>query len=189
MKIETKNNMIVLKEVYNTILLETEANKQLYVCMRDGGFEISVDGKNWTMTHKPTASNSIDAVEEITRILNEELNNATNTEDIPVTATPIIETWDYMGWEEYNDFETDYIQPQWNQTLMTKFNQLSDIQNSDSIIIIEVPSKLIPIIKSLAYYNEETHTMGIRYNLEFSSNDSNIIMVGNIPLEIKNYKL
>jgi ABC-type oligopeptide transport system substrate-binding subunit len=60
----------VLKEVYNTILLETEAGKQLYVCMRDGKFEISTDGKNWTMTH--TAPQYIDAVEEINKILNEE---------------------------------------------------------------------------------------------------------------------
>jgi hypothetical protein len=80
MKIETKNNMIVLKEVYNTILLETETGKQLYVCMRDGAFEISVDGKDWTMTHKPP--HYIDAVEEINKILNEELNNAKNMEDI-----------------------------------------------------------------------------------------------------------
>ena len=68
--------MIVLKEVYNTILLETETGKQLYVCMRDGAFEISVDGKNWSMTHNPNTPHYIDAVEEINKILNEELNNA-----------------------------------------------------------------------------------------------------------------
>lgn len=58
--------MIVLKEVYNTILLETETGKQLYVCMRDGAFEISVDGKNWSMTHNLmvlTPPHYIDAVE------------------------------------------------------------------------------------------------------------------------------
>jgi len=82
MKIETKNNMIVLKEVYNTILLETETGKQLYVCMRDGAFEISVDGKNWSMTHNPNTPHHIDVVEEINKILNEELNNANNIEDI-----------------------------------------------------------------------------------------------------------
>lgn len=44
MKIETKNNSIVLKEVYNSIILETSEGKQLSICMRDYGFEIKLDG-------------------------------------------------------------------------------------------------------------------------------------------------
>jgi len=187
MKIETKNNMIVLKEVYNTILLETEAGKQLYVCMRDGGFEISVDGKNWTMTHKPTATKSIDAVEVISNILEEELKNA---EGIPVTATPKIETWDYKGWKEYSDTETPYSQFSWNQTLMTKINQITyrnRFTELDVNVVITVPVNLIPLIKSLDYYNEETHTIGHRYDVDFIDAKSNRIIIGNIPLEIQNY--
>ena len=188
MKIETKNNMIVLKEVYNTILLETEAGKQLYVCMRDGKFEISVDGKNWEMTHTPTASKSIDAVEEISKILIEEVKNA---EGIPVTATPKIETWDYKGWKEYSDIETEYTQSQWNQTLMTKINQISYRTDLDIFynanVVITVPTNLIPLIKSLDFYNEETYAIGGRYDVDFIYTKSNRILVGNIPLEIENY--
>ena len=194
MKIETKNNMIVLKEVYNTILLETEVGKQLYVCMRDGGFEISVDGKNWMMTHESTAestaSKSIDAVEVISNIFNEELKNANNIEGIPVTATPKIETWDYKGWKEYSDTETPYSQFSWNQTLMTKINQITyrnRFTELDVNVVITVPVNLIPLIKSLDYYNEETHTIGDRYDVDFIDAKSNRIVIGNIPLEIENY--
>ena len=187
MKIETKNNMIVLKEVHNTILLETEAGKQLYVCMRDGGFEISVDGKNWSMTHKPITSNSINAVEEIN-----------NTEDIPVIATPNVEKWDYMGWKEYEDkiqiiqylTPNSKIQLNWNQTLTTKINQLAyrNPIELDTNVVITVPINLISLIESLEYYNENTHTIGDRYYVEFINTNSNIIIVNNIPLEIENYE-
>lgn len=39
MKVETKENQIILKEVYNSITLETREGKQLNICMRDMGFE------------------------------------------------------------------------------------------------------------------------------------------------------
>ena len=51
MKIETNDDVIFLKEVYNTIILKTNEGKCLYLCMRDGGFEMSVDNKNWHIIH------------------------------------------------------------------------------------------------------------------------------------------
>ena len=47
MEIEAQKNQIVLKKVYNTIVLETREGKRLYVCMRDMGFEMKVDDGNW----------------------------------------------------------------------------------------------------------------------------------------------
>jgi hypothetical protein len=47
MKIETKENQIILKEVYNSITLETREGKQLHICMRDMGFEMKVDDGEW----------------------------------------------------------------------------------------------------------------------------------------------
>jgi hypothetical protein len=178
MKIETKNNMIVLKEVYNTILLETEAGKQLYVCMRDGKFEISIDGKNWTMTH--TAPQSIDAVKEITRILNEELNNAKNTEDIPTLPTPNIEKWDYKV------EPVIYPQKDWNETLIVKLNKLSVNKGYDIVVLI--PNKFKPLIESLERYDPIIKKIGHRFNAIFVNEDSNIIMVGYEELEIVNYQ-
>ncbi len=63
MKIETNDGVIFLKEVYNTIILKTNEGKCLYLCMRDGGFEMSIDNKNWHIIHsdedfaKPSLTN------------------------------------------------------------------------------------------------------------------------------------
>lgn len=47
MKIETQDNNIVLKEVYNSVILETREGKKLYICMRDYGFEMKIDDGDW----------------------------------------------------------------------------------------------------------------------------------------------
>ena len=47
MKVETEDNHIILKEVYNSIILETMEGKRLYVCMRDYGFEMKIDDGSW----------------------------------------------------------------------------------------------------------------------------------------------
>lgn len=47
MKIETKEDQIILKEVYNSITLETREGKQLHICMRDMGFEMKIDNGDW----------------------------------------------------------------------------------------------------------------------------------------------
>ena len=44
-KIETDNHgQIILKEVYNSILLETSEKNQLAICMRDDTFEMTIVG-------------------------------------------------------------------------------------------------------------------------------------------------
>lgn len=47
MKVQVKENQIVLKEVYNSITLETREGKQLHICMRDMGFEMKIDDGDW----------------------------------------------------------------------------------------------------------------------------------------------
>jgi len=47
MRIETIENQIVLKEIYNSITLETEEGKQLHICMRDYGYEMKLDDGDW----------------------------------------------------------------------------------------------------------------------------------------------
>lgn len=49
MKIETKENQIILKEVYNSITLETKEGKQLHICMRDMGFEMKINDGKWNL--------------------------------------------------------------------------------------------------------------------------------------------
>lgn len=45
MKIETKDNQIVLTEVYNSIQLKTNDGETLDICMRDSGFEFKYNGE------------------------------------------------------------------------------------------------------------------------------------------------
>jgi len=43
MKIDVTEGMTIrLKEVFNSVLFETEEGEKLVVCMRDGGFEIGI---------------------------------------------------------------------------------------------------------------------------------------------------
>jgi hypothetical protein len=42
MKIEANGSVIVLKEVFNGVLLETSEGNKLGICMRDDTFEINV---------------------------------------------------------------------------------------------------------------------------------------------------
>jgi len=47
MKIEFKDGDVILKEVYNSVKIETNEGKQLYVCLRDYGFEMKIDNGEW----------------------------------------------------------------------------------------------------------------------------------------------
>ena len=48
MKIEvTEQYNILLKEVYNGVILETNAGESIVLCMRDTGFEIQYEGRKY----------------------------------------------------------------------------------------------------------------------------------------------
>ena len=38
MKIETKDDQIIVKHIYNSITIETDEGKQLHICLRDRGY-------------------------------------------------------------------------------------------------------------------------------------------------------
>ena len=43
MKIEARNNQIVLTDVFSGVCIETSEGKQLHICLRDNGFDVSLD--------------------------------------------------------------------------------------------------------------------------------------------------
>ncbi len=47
MKIETKDDQIIVKQVYNSITIETDEGKQLHICLRDKGYEMKIDDGEW----------------------------------------------------------------------------------------------------------------------------------------------
>ena len=47
MKIETKDNQIIIKHIYNSITIQTDDGKELYICLRDGGYEMKLNDGEW----------------------------------------------------------------------------------------------------------------------------------------------
>jgi hypothetical protein len=47
MKIETKDDQIIVKQIYNSITIETDEGKQLHICLRDKGYEMKIDDGEW----------------------------------------------------------------------------------------------------------------------------------------------
>jgi hypothetical protein len=67
----------------------------------------------------------------------------------------IIETWDYSHWK--NSFPNKaYIQTDWNQTLMTMINQVSNDMDKTNLSIC-VNKNIFSIIETLAFYNNKTN--------------------------------
>lgn len=72
----------------------------------------------------------------------------------------------------------------WNQTLITKFNQLN--KNSDNRKL-SIPIKFKNLIKSLYFYDEQSSMIAFKYEVLFTNEDNNIILVGDNKLEILNF--
>ena len=51
MKIEAEQNLIVVKEAFNGIAIESTDGRKLYVCLRDGGWEMKIGNCDWHMIH------------------------------------------------------------------------------------------------------------------------------------------
>ena len=47
MKIEAIDNQIILKEVFNSITIETKEGKQLHICLRDFGYDVKINNGKW----------------------------------------------------------------------------------------------------------------------------------------------
>tara|TARA_R110000744_G_scaffold295139_1_gene405250 strand:+ start:767 stop:994 length:228 start_codon:yes stop_codon:yes gene_type:complete len=44
----SENGEIILKEVYNSVGLESNSKEFFRICMRDSGFEFTYEGENYT---------------------------------------------------------------------------------------------------------------------------------------------
>lgn len=104
-------------------------------------------------------------------------------------------TWDYEG---LNKQHTDYrgTQLDWNQTLVTKFNQmnvtLSKVYREDGTEIMRrafnVPEKFRPLLETLLFYNPVTQKIGDRYSFNFLREDNtDLITLENVQMQILNY--
>ncbi len=115
---------------YDSLELETEIGE---VSFELSDVTVSVEERKLRATWSPemaqdvSAFHNIDAEAELTAILSEQIAAEVDREilrDLRKGA-PWQLDWDYNGWRRMSGYSTNYTQKDWNQTFMTKVNQLS----------------------------------------------------------------
>lgn len=103
--------------------------------------------------------------------------------------------WDYIGYKKAGNFNTFYSQHDWNQTLITKINQLSAQIHKATLrgggnVIVTSP-QLICIFESLEYYDVSNKTLGNRYNVivDHGIHPMDVLVYYDAPEHIKNIRI
>ena len=115
---------------YDSLELETEIGE---VSFKLSDVTVSVEERKLRATWSPelaqdvAAFHNIDAEAELTAILSEQIAAEIDREILRDLrkASPWQLKWDYNGWRRQGGFSTNYTQKDWNQTFMTKINQIS----------------------------------------------------------------
>lgn len=115
---------------YDSLELETEIGE---VSFKLSEVTVSVEERKLRATWSPelaqdvAAFHNIDAEAELTAILSEQIAAEVDREILRDLrkASPWQLRWDYNGWRRQAGFSTNYTQKDWNQTLITKVNQIS----------------------------------------------------------------
>ena len=115
---------------YDSLELETEIAE---VSFELSDVTVAVDERKLRATWSPelaqdvSAFHNIDAEAELTAILSEQVAAEIDREILRDLrkAAPWQLRWDYNGWRRMGGFSTNYTQKDWNQTLVTKLNQIS----------------------------------------------------------------
>ena len=121
---------------YDSLELETEMGEVSFQLTSE---TVSVEERKLRATWSPelaqdvSAFHNIDAEAELTAILSEQIAAEVDREILRDLrkAAPWKQRWDYNGWQRMATPSTVYTQKDWNQTLITKINQISaQIQKS-----------------------------------------------------------
>lgn len=162
---------------YDSLELETEIGE---VSFKLSDVTVSVEERKLRATWSPelaqdvAAFHNIDAEAELTAILSEQIAAEIDREILKDLrkASPWQLKWDYNGWRRQVGFSTNYTQKDWNQTLMTKINQISaqihkaTLRGGANFIVVS--TELSAVLNDLEYFhvtdaNAEavTYSMGI----------------------------
>lgn len=115
---------------YDSLELETEIAE---VSFKLSDVTVSTEERKLRATWSPelaqdvAAFHNIDAEAELTAILSEQIAAEIDREILRDLrkGSPWQLKWDYNGWRRQRGFSTNYTQKDWNQTFMTKINQIS----------------------------------------------------------------
>lgn len=160
---------------YDSLELETEMGE---VSFQLTSATVSVEERKLRATWSPelaqdvSAFHNIDAEAELTAILSEQIAAEIDREILRDLrkAAPWQARWDYNGWQRLNTTSTVYTQKDWNQTLMTKINQISaQIQKSTlrgSANWIVVSAEISAILNDLEYFHvTDANAEADQYNM------------------------
>ena len=147
---------------YDSLELETEMGEVSFQLTSE---TVSVEERKLRATWSPelaqdvSAFHNIDAEAELTAILSEQIAAEVDREILRDLrkAAPWKARWDYNGWQRLATTSTVYTQKDWNQTLMTKINQISaQIQKSTlrgGANFIVVSAEISAVLNDLEYFH------------------------------------
>ena len=162
---------------YDSLELETEIGE---VSFKLSDVTVAAEERKLRATWSPelaqdvAAFHNIDAEAELTAILSEQIAAEVDREilrDLRKMA-PWQLRWDYNGWRRMGGFSTNYTQKDWNQTFVTKINQISaqihkaTLRGGANFIVVS--TEISAMLNDLEYFhvsdaNAEaaTYAMGI----------------------------
>jgi len=162
---------------YASLELETELNE---VSFRLDEVVVAVEERKLRATWSPelaqdvSAFHNIDAEAELTAMLSEQVAAEIDREilrDLRKAAAWQLR-WDYNGWRRASSAASPYTQKDWNQTLITKINQISAQIHKSTLRgganFIVVSSEISAVFDDLEYFHvsdanpeQDQYNMGI----------------------------
>jgi hypothetical protein len=162
---------------YDTLELETEMGE---VSFKLDEVVVSVEERKLRATWSPelaqdvSAFHNIDAEAELTAMLSEQVAAEIDREilrDVRKAAAWQLR-WDYNGWRKASSAASPYTQKEWNQTLITRVNQISAQIHKSTLRgganFIVVSSEISAIMDDLEYFHvsdanpeQDQYNMGI----------------------------
>ena len=162
---------------YDSLELETEMGE---VSFKLDEVVVSVEERKLRATWSPelaqdvSAFHNIDAEAELTAMLSEQVAAEIDREilrDIRKAAAWQLR-WDYNGWRKASSAASPYTQKEWNQTLITRVNQISAQIHKSTLRgganFIVVSSEISAIMDDLEYFHvsdanpeQDQYNMGI----------------------------
>lgn len=160
---------------YDSLELETEMGE---VSFQLTSVTVSVEERKLRATWSPelaqdvSAFHNIDAEAELTAILSEQVAAEVDREILRDLrkAAAWQARWDYNGWQRLGTTSTVYTQKDWNQTLMTKINQLSaQVQKATlrgGVNIAVVSAEVSAVLNDLEYFHvSDASAESLEYNM------------------------
>lgn len=160
---------------YDSLELETEIGE---VSFKLTDVTVAVQERKLRATWSPelaqdvAAFHNIDAEAELTAILSEQIAAEIDREILRDlrSASPWQLKWDYNGWRRMKGFSTNYTQKDWNQTLMTKINQLSaqihkaTLRGGANFIVVS--TEISAVLNDLEYFHvTDANAESVQYSM------------------------